>query len=204
MVTDVTPGIDRALANLQLRRQERTALAPHLTSERLFTTFTPAPVLLTVALWTAAYVVLQNGDQYAMRLLMRWVSLFRLGEIFDVDLFAPHVIYRIYRLIVVALLIAASLKALLTVARLVLSFALITDERLVLVESYLVYRRVDEFPLSRVARITIKDSVLHRLLGLGTVEISTSDHVTSRRFGPLGRFGQFRVTLSNAVGRTCA
>lgn len=205
----MTRRIEHALAAFQLRKAERDSLSASLDPDHLYSTFTPIPVVLTIGLWTAVYVLLQRGDQVAMRFLMRWVSLFRLDEIFDVPLFEPHVVYRIYRVFVVALVVLASLKALTTFFRLVFSFAVIAHDRLVLVESYLVSRRVDEFPLARIARLTTRDTLLHRLVGIGTLEVATSDHATDRhttngrRFGPVGRFGRFSATLTDAVGTAC-
>lgn len=172
-------------------------------SGTIYTTFSPAPIILSVTVWLTVVIILQRSDQIVMRFLTHWVGLFRLEEIFDVEIFAPHVLYSIYRAIADGLIIASSIVALLRVLRYTFSFAVIDEELLILVDSHLVVRKHHEIPLAHIARVTVRESILHRLAGVGAVEIATSDSGVVHRFGPVWRFGRFCAHLSESVRGAC-
>ncbi len=179
----------RFIAQLQLRRfRTYLDLSSLSKEERVFTTLSIAHILSVIAYTAAVYVVLLRSDPYVMRFIMKWIETFRIQEIFEVDLISASDIWLVYHWIVIIALAGLSAHSFFVLLRYLFSVVVLTDDRMILVKSNLLFSQIHQVPYNQILRLSTKETLLHRLLRIGTIEIQTGERSDVFRFGPVGGF----------------
>ena len=155
---------------------------------RIFTSFSIIMGAAVLVLGMAAWLLLLASANSVISLLVRWVELFKIKEIFTFAFFDAGFIAGLYRTFIALVIILVMAKALLQLLKYAFSVAVLSDDRLIVVESSLFVTRIHQIPYDRIFRVSARENVAYRLLGLGTLEILTGERDAPLRFGPAPRF----------------
>jgi hypothetical protein len=190
-------GIFAAKLNLK-RFPAHVDIAGLVEQDRIFSSFSiiccSGICILVAAVW---FVALTSAG-IVVPLLVKWVELFKLREIFRITLFDSVLIANLYHVFVAVILTLVSVKGLLQVMKYAFSVLLLCPERIIIVESNLFRSSIHQIPYDKIFRVSARETIVHRVLRLGTLEILTGERDTPLRFGPAPRFSHLISRLMDA------
>ncbi len=193
-------GYARFIARLQLRRfRKYLDISGLVQQNRVYTSLSIVHVAGVLLYTGAIYFVLLKSDPYVMRFIMGWIEKFRIREIFEVELVSASNIWVIYHWIVIGALTALGVHSFLLLLRYCFSVAVLLEDRVMLVKSNLLLSHIHQIPYAQILRFSVKETVLHRLLRIGTVEIQTGERNQAFRFGPIAGFQRFVATATQEL-----
>jgi hypothetical protein len=152
-------------------------------------------LILCAALWL---LILGSADSVTY-LLVKWVDLFKIRQIFNFSLFDADAIAGLYHSFIAVVLVLVSIKTLLLLLARAFSVIFLSNDRLVIVESNFFASRIHQIPFDEISRVSARESILHRVLKLGTLEIATGERDAPLRLGPIPRFPSLFAAVLSAV-----
>jgi hypothetical protein len=155
---------------------------------RVYTSFSIILGAAVLVLWIAAWLVLIASANTVISILVGWVGLFKIKEIFSFALFDAGFIAGLYRAFITVIILLITAKALLQLLKLAFSVAVLAEGRLIIIESSLLLTRIHQIPYDRISRASVRENILYRFLRLGSLEILTGERDAPLRFGPAPRF----------------
>jgi hypothetical protein len=185
----MTIAIGGPVAKFHLKRfQPHVDVAGLVSGGRVFSSFSIIVCSGILILCAAAWLFLIGTGDAAISLLQKWVALFKIREIFRFSLFDDAFISGLYRLFIGAVLFLITASALLRLMKYAFSVLLLSPDRLIIVESNLLRTQIHQIPYERIFRVSVRETILHRALRLGALEILTGERDAPLRFGPVPRF----------------
>ena len=156
--------------------------------ERIYSTFSGSYGFSILAFAGAfSYLVLRSRE-IIPPLIIKWVEVFQIHEIFNLELIEVHIIQKIYLYLILSILVLVDIQLLLKLIRLPLCAMILLPDRLVAVESNLLKVRIHHIPYSKILRISGTVTIVQRIFKLGNIEIFTGERDKPLKFGPLPAF----------------
>lgn len=155
--------------------------------------------LLVAAIAFVAIVLLRRTLEIVPPLIWAWFELFEIREIFRFEDLGEQLIVSLYETLITICVLLVIARAALAILRLALSRVVLLSDRLVVVEHVLFYSRVHHIRYDRIARLSLRNSLLHRLADLGWVAIVTGDREKPVTIGPVVRVSRFIAATAQAM-----
>jgi hypothetical protein len=195
-------GFGGFIARLHLKRFQAQFDIQALEREgRIFSLFSIVFCSGILVLCAALWLLLLGSSGGVISLLVKWVELFRLREIFKFALFDAVFISRLYRAFIAVVLALVSLQCLLRIMKSFFGVVVLSPGVLIVVESNIVASRIHQIPFDRIFRVSARETILHRVLRLGILEILTGEKTEPFRFGPVPRFPSLVAKLMGAISQ---
>ncbi len=166
---------------------------------RIFSSFSLVISAGILVLYIAALIFFLRSAGPVTALLVKWVELFKIREIFSFAFMDAAFIARLYRAFMAVVIILVSARTLLQLLKYAFSVVLLSDDGLIIVDSNLLSSRIHQIPYGKIFRVSVRETILHRVLRLGTIEILTGERDTPLRFGPVPRFPSLVAALMPAI-----
>jgi membrane protein YdbS with pleckstrin-like domain len=190
------------VARLHMKRfQARVDIAGLEREGRIFSSFSIVYAAGILILYIAALIFLLRSAGPVTALLVKWVELFKIREIFSFAFMDAAFIARLYRAFMAVVIILVSARTLLQLLKYAFSVVVLSDDGLIIVDSNLLSSRIHHIPYDRIFRVSVRETILHRVLRLGTIEILTGERDTPLRFGPVPRFPSLVAALMPAIAK---
>jgi hypothetical protein len=195
--------VRNALAHAQLRRfrSHIPDAAGGVSEGRAFSTFSIPYSLGVLALAGGISVLLLASEAVVPPLIERWVALFKIQEIFAFPPIEGRLIGQAYHTLVVLLLALVTLRLFLVLLRLASGVLALLPDRLLVVESNFLRSRIHHIPYRKILHLSAEETLVHRVLDLGYVELYTGERPAPLRFGPIPGFSAFISRLSAQIQR---
>jgi hypothetical protein len=194
------PAFGVWVARLHLKRfQARVDITALEREGRVFSSFSIVFCAGILILYIAALILLLRSAGPVTALLVKWVELFKIREIFSFAFMDAAFIARLYRAFMAVVIILVSARTLLQLLKYAFSVVLLSDDGLIIVDSNLLSSRIHQIPYGKIFRVSVRETILHRVLRLGTIEILTGERDTPLRFGPVPRFPSLVSALMPAI-----
>jgi membrane protein YdbS with pleckstrin-like domain len=188
------------IARLHMKRfQAQVDIALLEKEGRIFSSFSLIFSAGILILYIAALIFLLGSAGPIIALLLKWVELFKIREIFSFTFMDAAFIARLYRLFLAVVIILVSVRTLLRLLKCAFSVVLLSDDGLIIVDGNLLSSRIHQIPYDRISRVSARETILHRVLRLGTLEILTGERDAPLRFGPVPRFPSLVAALMPAI-----
>jgi len=81
------------------------------------------------------------------------------------------------------------------------SVVVLSREMLIIVESSVIRSHIHQIPYNRISRVSSRETVLHRVFGMGSLEIHAGERDVPLKVGPIPRFPELISRLSAEVSK---
>jgi hypothetical protein len=169
--------------------------------DRIFSSFSLVFFAGILILFAAIWLFLLKSEDIAVPLIIKWVKLFKIREIFKFSLIDSDFIARLYRVFISIVLVILGAKMILQLLTYVFSVVVLSREMLIIVESSILGSRIHQIPYNRISRVSSRETILHRALGMGFLEIHDGERNVPLTFGPIPRFPALISRLAAEVSK---
>ena len=192
--------INKFILNIQQKRVAKYAnSASSIGEDKIFSSFSISCCLGILALLAFICYLLLGSEAVVMPLILKWVEIFRIQEIFKLNLFNERFIREAYRVFTLLIIILISIKALLKLLKYIFSLVVLLTDRLLIIESNFLKSRIHHIPYARISRLSVNETIAHKILRLGNLEILTGQRETPLKFGPIPHFPVFIAKLTSLI-----
>lgn len=174
---------------------------PDISAARSYPTFSIVSALAAAAFAVLVIILLRWTTGFVPGLVSRWFSLFQIREIFRFEFLDDEIVTQAYDFVIRVLVWLVLARLAVVLLRHALSRILLLPDRLVVIDHVLFYARVHHVPYRRITRLSLQETIVHRLFDLGCVSI-VSEHAGSLRVGPLPRVSRFIAQTTSAIERS--
>ena len=155
--------------------------------------------LLVLAIAAVAIVLLRRTLELVPPLIWAWFELFEIREIFKFEDLGEELIVSLYETLITVCVVLVVARAAVAILRLALSRVVLLSDRLVVVEHVLFHSRVHHIRYDRIARLSLRNSILHRLADVGWVAIVTGENEKPVTIGPVVKVSRFIKATARAM-----
>ena len=155
--------------------------------------------LLIATIAVVAIGLLRRTLEIVPPLIWAWFELFEIREIFRFEDLGEELIVSLYETLVTVCVLLVIARAAVAILRLALSRVVLLSDRLVVVEHVLFFSRVHHVRYDRIARLSLRSSILHRLADLGWVAIVTGERESPVTIGPVVKVSRFVSATAQAM-----
>lgn len=155
--------------------------------------------LLVTAIAVVTIALLRRTLEIVPPLIWAWFELFEIREIFRFEDLGEELIVSLYETLITVCVVLVIARAAVAILRLALSRIVLLSDRLVVVEHVLFYSRIHHIRHDRIARLSLQNSILHRLADVGWVAIVTGEHEKSVTIGPVVKVSRFIAATAQAM-----
>lgn len=192
--------INKFIAKIQLSRlKNHINPSDQISEDKIFSSFSISFCLGILSLWALIYYLLLESETVVLPLLLKWVETFKIQEIFELDLFNRSFIRKAYSILILFILILVSIKFLLQLIKYILGLLVLATDRLIIIESNFLKSRIHHIPYSKIFRLSTNETIAHKILKLGNIEIFTGEKEVPLKFGPIPHFPSFISQLTSLI-----
>ena len=197
---DMSLRINKFIGKIQLSRfKNHINSSDPISEDKIFSSFSISYCLGILALLALIYYLLLESDLLILPLILKWVEAFKIQEIFELDLFNESFIRRAYGILILFILILLSIKFLLQLMKYIFSFLVLSTDRLIIIESNFLRSRIHHIPYAKIFRLSTDETIVHKALKLGNIEILTGEREVPLKFGPIPHFPSFISQITSLI-----
>ncbi len=184
--------VQKVFAKAQLRRfRSHIRDSDGVAEDNIFSTFSISYSLGILALAGGISYLLLRSEAVVPPLIVKWAELFRIREIFAFNPINGNLIRRAYHILILLILALVDLRLLLVLVRLAFGVLALLPDRLLVVESNFLRSRIHHIPYGKILHLSADETIVHKILGLGYIEVFTGERPVPLRFGPIPGFPTF-------------
>jgi hypothetical protein len=192
--------ISKFILEIQKRRiKNYVNSADSIGRDKIFSSFSISYCLSILALLAFTCYLLLESETVVLPLIIRWVEIFKIQEIFELELFTERFIREAYRVFILLILVLISIKIFLRLLKYIFSLFVLSNDRLIIIESNFFKSRIHHIPYGKISRLSATETFVHKTLKLGNIEILAGQRELPLKFGPIPHFPSFITQLTSLI-----